>query len=155
MMMKIFFLLSLSILFSNLIVLSKGSNVEGNIPFEIMKMFCFSPNKTGNYVVENDTDYYSLFRNDYNNRNCGHTRPPYIDFSEYFLIRIDPLLGGCKKPTVKVDIVWKEKLQTNININIVQFGRCYRLWYERIWIKIPKKYYKEDFNFNVYISNKE
>ncbi len=127
----------------------KEHDVKANIFLEEIEVPCYSPIKKGCFTIANNEEYYALFDNDYNRETCTSHRLPYVDFENYYLIHLDPLLGGCDEPDIKVDLIWCDDVGIRVDVSITQYGNCYRLWHDRIWLKIPRKYYEEDIKFNV------
>ncbi|MBL4707337.1 MAG: hypothetical protein JKY48_02725, partial [Flavobacteriales bacterium] len=93
---------------------------------------CF-PNKEATYLIQNQTEFDELLGKNKYNSNCTI---PEINFLEYSLIGFWSMVAGCQWPTIEDKIIDSSGF-ININIKVIQHGRCKRSNYAKFWALVP------------------
>lgn len=121
--------------------------LQANIDCEAVEVNCQADIHQELTVVTSPTVFYRMFP-EYDSRDNCHL--PRIDFNRYFLVCVRPRwLGGCKEPKISLRLNWEEKKNLSVDVQITEYGKCYRLWQDAFWVKIPKSFYTETLDFRI------
>ena len=100
------------------------------------------------YPGLSDEEYARLVRQAFYSsfpfRGTDSCSTPAIDFTNFTLLGIDALAGGCTRPDYEMTVVRNDSTQTvTYKVRITQHGRCEIGWNRNKWIlarKIPGNY---------------
>lgn len=113
-----------------------NSNLQSPIECKEIKIMC-TQSAHGEYVINNNHDYYKLLDQRSTHPDCTDYNLPQIDFEKYVLVGYISSIGGCSPPNL-TKLIFSDDTKYYVNIYVKKNGFCKTSNSIEVWYLIPK-----------------
>ncbi|WP_159518794.1 hypothetical protein [Sunxiuqinia indica] len=124
--------------------------LKSDIPSGELTISCLPKVQQELTIIRSAAELKRLFPNNTRSENTIDCRLPSIDFSRDFVICLRPRsLSGCREPKIGLQLSRKKSTNLLVEMRILEYGRCFELWPDAFWVKIPLQYFTETIDFKI------